>query len=128
MLDPRKKRYLYMTLSIFGAISLSVLFFFLIYRMQGVGTALDTLADILMPFIYGGVVAYLLRPMCNAFEGFFETLLGKKRPGLVRFFAVGLSRAHRDVEGAFAASGDEEIDVFNAIQADQGRGDRLTHP
>ena len=93
MLDPRKKRYLYMTLSIFGAISLSVLFFFLIYRMQGVGTALDTLADILMPFIYGGVVAYLLRPMCNAFEGFFETMFGRKRVGLVRFFAVGLSLA-----------------------------------
>ena len=91
MLDPRKKRYLYMTLSIFGAISLSVLFFFLIYRMQGIGSALDTLADILMPFIYGSVLAYLLRPMCNAFEMFFETLFGKKRQWLVRFFSVGLS-------------------------------------
>jgi len=91
MLDPRKKRYLYMTMSIFGAISLSVLFFFLIYRMQGIGSALDTLVDILMPFIYGSVLAYLLRPMCNAFEMFFETLFGKKRQWLVRFFSVGLS-------------------------------------
>ena len=93
MLDPKKKRYVYMMLSIFGAISLSLLFFFLLYRMQGVGEALDDLMDILAPFVYGGVVAYLLRPMCNAFEGFFETLFGKKRPGLVRFFAVGLSLA-----------------------------------
>jgi len=91
MLDPRKKRYLYMTMSIFGAISLSVLFFFLIYRMQGIGSALDTLADILMPFIYGSVVAYLLRPMCNAFEIYFAMLFGKKRQGLIRFFSVGLS-------------------------------------
>lgn len=91
MLDPRKKRYLYMTMSIFGAISLSVLFFFLIYRMQGIGSALDTLADILMPFIYGSVVAYLLRPMCNAFEIYFTMLFGKKRQGLIRFFSVGLS-------------------------------------
>ena len=91
MLDPRKKRYLYTTLSIFAAISLSVLFFFLIYRMQGIGTALDALTDILSPFIYGGVVAYLLRPMFNAFEHFFETLFGKKRQWLIRFCSVGLS-------------------------------------
>ena len=91
MLDPKKKRYVYMMLSIFGAISLSLLFFFLLYRMQGVGEALDDLMDILAPFVYGGVVAYLLRPMCNAFEGFFETMFGRKRPGLVRFFSVGMS-------------------------------------
>ena len=91
MLDPKKKRYIYSMLSIFGAISLSLLFFFLLYRMQGVGKALNTLMDIMAPFVYGGVVAYLLRPMCNAFESFFETLFGKKRPGLVRFFSVGLS-------------------------------------
>lgn len=91
MLDPKKKRYVYMTLSIFSAISLSLLFFFLLYRMQGVGEALDKLMGILAPFVYGGVLAYLLRPMCNAFEGFFETLFGKKRSGMVKFFSVGLS-------------------------------------
>lgn len=93
MLDPKKKRYVYMTLSIFSAISLSLLFFFLLYRMQGVGEALDKLMGILAPFVYGGVLAYLLRPMCNAFEGFFETLFGKKRSGMVKFFSVGLSLA-----------------------------------
>ena len=93
MLDPKKKRYLYSMLSIFGAISLSLLFFFLLYRMQGVGEALDKLMGILAPFVYGGVVAYLLRPMCNTFESFFESLFGKKRPGWVRFFSVGLSLA-----------------------------------
>ena len=91
MLDPRKKRYIYTTLSIFSAISLSLLFFFLLYRMQGVGEALDKLMAILAPFVYGGVLAYLLRPMCNAFEGFFETLFGKKRQGWIRFCSVGLS-------------------------------------
>ena len=80
-----------MMLSIFGAISLSLLFFFLLYRMQGVGKALDALMDIMAPFVYGGVVAYLLRPMCNAFEEFFESMFRKKRPGWVRFLSVGLS-------------------------------------
>lgn len=91
MLDPRKKRYVYTTLSVFSAISLSLLFFFLLYRMQGVGEALDKLMAILAPFVYGGVLAYLLRPMCNAFEEFFETLFGKKRQGWIRFCSVGLS-------------------------------------
>ena len=91
MRDPKKQRYIYMMLSVFGAISLSLLFFFLLYRMQGVGKALNTLMDILAPFVYGGVVAYLLRPMCNAFEDFYETVFGKKHPGATRFFSVGLS-------------------------------------
>ena len=91
MIDPRNRRYLYTTISIFSAISLSVLFFFLLYRMQGVGSAIQKLIDILAPFIYGGVMAYLLRPLCNGFESFFDTAFGGKRPGLVRFLSVALS-------------------------------------
>ena len=91
MIDPRKRRYLYTTISIFSAISLSVLFFFLLYRMQGVGSAIQKLIDILAPFIYGGVMAYLLRPLCNGFDSFFDTAFGGKRPGLVRFLSVALS-------------------------------------
>lgn len=91
MIDPRKRRYLYITLSIFSAISLSVLFFFLLYRMQGVEVALQKLMDILAPFVYGGVVAYLLRPLCNGFENFFDTTFKGKHPGIVRALSVALS-------------------------------------
>jgi hypothetical protein len=49
----------------FGAISLSVLFFFLVYRFQGLGNAVNKVVDILNPFIYGSIIAYLLRPICN---------------------------------------------------------------
>ena len=91
MMDPRKRRYLYTTISIFSAISLSVLFFFLLYRMQGVGSAIQELMDILAPFVYGGVMAYLLRPLCNGFEQFFDTAFSGKRPGLVRALSVALS-------------------------------------
>jgi predicted PurR-regulated permease PerM len=73
----------------FGAISLSVAFFFLLYGMQGIGEALDTLTDILAPFLYGGVIAYLLRPMCN----FYETLLVKILPRKIRKLAEGLAVA-----------------------------------
>ena len=80
MKDPLKKTYVYLMLSIFGAISFSILVFFLLYRFQGVGDVFHRLRDILAPFIYGGVVAYLLRPVCNFYEG----LLLKYLPGKLK--------------------------------------------
>lgn len=78
MKDPVKRKYIYMMLSIFGAISLSIIVFFLLYRFRGIGDGLKKLSEILAPFIYGGVVAYLLRPLCNYYESFFlKTLPGK---------------------------------------------------
>ena len=47
---PHIKPYLYGMFAGFGAISLSILFFFLIYRFQGFGNAVSTLTGILMPF------------------------------------------------------------------------------
>lgn len=80
MNDPRKRRYLYLMLSGFGAISLSIVLFFALYRMRGIGELFQTVARILSPFIYGGVVAYLLRPMCNA----YETFLTRHLPGKLK--------------------------------------------
>ena len=91
MKDPYKRRYFYLMLSIFGAISLSILVFFALYRFQGIGDGLQTLSSILAPFIYGGVMAYLLRPVCNSYEKFFQDLLPKQLKGLVGILSVGLS-------------------------------------
>lgn len=91
MIDPRKKRYLYMMLAAFGAIGLSIILFFAVYRFQGIGNAFDTLSDILAPFIYGGVVAYLLRPLCNMYEDFFTKHFPGKLKKAAGPLAVGLS-------------------------------------
>lgn len=80
----------------FGAISLSVLFFFLLYGMQGIGEALNTLSEILAPFLYGGVIAYLLRPMCN----FYEEVLAKIIPKKLRKLSGGLAVALSMITGA----------------------------
>lgn len=93
MKDPFKKRYFYLMMSIFGAISLSILVFFLLYRFQGVGDVFHRLKDILAPFIYGGVVAYLLRPMCNFFEGILVKYLPKKMEKTAKTAAIALSMA-----------------------------------
>lgn len=91
MKDPVKRRYVYLMLSIFGGIGLSVVLFFVVYRFRGVGDALNKLGSILAPFAYGGVVAYLLRPMCNLYEGLFQKHLPKKMKKLSNGLAVGLS-------------------------------------
>jgi len=91
VLDPKKRRYFYIMLSGFGAISLSLVLFFVLYRFRGIGSALQELGDILAPFIYGGVVAYLLRPLCNLYEDTFLKWFPKKMKKYANVLAVGLS-------------------------------------
>ena len=85
---PHIKPYLYGMLAGFGAISLSILFFFLIYRFQGFGDAISKLTGILMPFIYGAVIAYLLKPVCNCVEDFLRRLLPEKMGTAANMLAV----------------------------------------
>lgn len=88
---PHIKPYLYGMLAGFGAISLSILFFFLIYRFQGFGDAISKLTGILMPFIYGAVIAYLLKPVCNCVEDFLRRLLPEKMGTAANMLAVTIS-------------------------------------
>jgi predicted PurR-regulated permease PerM len=93
MRDPDKKKYFYLMMSIFGGISLSILVFFLLDRFQGVGHVFHELKDILAPFIYGGVMAYLLRPMCNFFEGILLKYLPPKMEKTAKSLAIALAMA-----------------------------------
>ena len=88
---PHIKPYLYGMIAGFGAISLSILFFFLIYRFDGFGDAISTLTGILMPFIYGAVIAYLLKPVCNTIEDFLRRFIPEKMHGLINALSVTLT-------------------------------------
>lgn len=91
MKDPRLKRYVYAMLAGFGSISLSLLLFFFLYRLQGVGEAFDQVIQILKPFIYGGVVAYLLRPVCNLYSGWLSHHLPQRARRAADPIAITLS-------------------------------------
>lgn len=91
MVDPKKRRYLYMSLAVFSAIGMSLILFFILFRLQGIGDALKVVSDILAPFVYGGVIAYLLRPLCNTYESFFTDVLPRKAKRLANSAAVILS-------------------------------------
>ena len=88
MKNPEKKPYVLAMFTGFGAISLSVLFFFLLYRLQGVEEALANITDILMPFVYGGIIAYLLRPVCNKYSKWLSRLFQGKQDGLAETLAI----------------------------------------
>lgn len=91
MIDPKKKRYFYLMVAGFGAIGMSILLFFFIFRLDGIWGILHELSNILAPFVYGSVVAYLLRPLCNYYEKTLELLLPKKMKKLAGGTAVVLS-------------------------------------
>lgn len=73
----------------FGAIGLSIALFFLFYRFNGLQKGISLLTGILMPFIYGGVIAYLLRPFCNR----IEELLNRYLPARYRKTVDGIAVA-----------------------------------
>ena len=88
MKNPERRKYVYWMLVGFGGISLSVVFFFLLYRLQSVEETVQKITDILMPFVYGGVFAYLLRPMCNWYSGGLSRMMKGKHDNLAEVLAI----------------------------------------
>ena len=86
-----RRRYFYAMLAGFGAISMSLFLFFFLYRLRGIGNAVDEIMDILKPFIYGGVIAYLLRPVCNWYDDTLAELLPVRMHKLANPLAVVLT-------------------------------------
>lgn len=85
---PHIKPYVYAMLAGFGAITLSIAFFFFLYRFDSLGSAISTLTDILMPFIYGCVIAYLLKPVCNIVEDFLRRFIPEKYKGMINALSI----------------------------------------
>lgn len=73
-----KNKSIQLGLSIFGVICLSILFFFLIYRIENIVGSLLSILKIFMPIIYGIVIAYILNPIIKLLEKkVFNKLLDK---------------------------------------------------
>ena len=75
----------------FGAIGLSVAFFFVVYNLPNLAVWVGRIMDILASFVYGGVIAYLLRPMCNGYAEMLEKILPDKMKKTANSVAVILS-------------------------------------
>lgn len=79
----------------FFVIALGIVFFFLIFRAEGLSKAFGHLIDILMPFVYGFAIAYILRPMCRVLEkkcySVFSFISEKYRKGVSTGAAIAVS-------------------------------------
>ena len=72
------KIYLHWGMTAFCVIALSILFFFSLFRVGSLVQSLKTAMGVLMPFVYGGVFAYLLNPLFNRIHGWLLVVLQKR--------------------------------------------------
>ena len=78
MFKDRVKKYVGITIAFAVAIVIAICVFFVIFRFDKVAQVWDSFMSILMPFIYGAIIAYLLRPVCNFIERTIKKLLSKQ--------------------------------------------------
>ena len=71
-------KYIYLMLAGFGAISLSILFFFVLFKIDVVGHYLRSAVNTLMPFIIGCVMAYLIYPISQGITLYLDKLTGDR--------------------------------------------------
>ena len=77
MKNPRFKNYIYWGTTALAVIALSVAFGFFLSRFELVSGALGKIASILMPIIYGAVLAYLMLPIYNKTRAYTTLKLSK---------------------------------------------------
>lgn len=84
MNDNGLKKYFYAGACLFGAIAASIILFFVIYKLDDIGKLFAKTSAALMPFIIGAVLAYIICPLCNMLERFYEKLFKKLKNDATR--------------------------------------------
>ena len=67
-MNEEKRKYLRLATAIAGALSICIILYFIILRIDSVSKAVGVINEILEPFFYGAVMAYLLTPLCRRRE------------------------------------------------------------
>lgn len=87
MTKEEQRKYMYRIGSGFAVLALAILLYFFLFRFESLKSRFYQIQDILMPFIYGAVLAYLLRMPSR----FLEKRMEKYLPGKTKKFAGGLA-------------------------------------
>lgn len=72
------KKIFFQSLTNFLSLALAIVIFFTIQRIDQLRQSFHWVMDVLMPFIYGGTMAYLLKTPCSFLETLFEEHLPVK--------------------------------------------------
>lgn len=75
----------------FTVLALAIIFYFFMYRFASLESGFHNLTGILTPFIYGGIMAYILRMPCSFFEKRLSKWLPRKMKGLAQGLSIFLS-------------------------------------
>ena len=81
MSKPENRKYIKLGLTGVAVITVSLLCFFLLFRLQAVFAGFGAVMGILAPFVCGAVIAYILTPVCNGIERWLEKLMPPKKKG-----------------------------------------------
>lgn len=82
------KKIFFQSLTGFLSLALAILLYFCIKQMDQLRQAFGWLMGVLMPFIYGGTMAYLLKTPCKFLERHIEAALPEKHKGKANMLAV----------------------------------------
>ena len=88
MMKNENKKYVKLSLAIAAALGACVILFFIIQRFSEVSEGIEVVMEIINPFVYGAVIAYLLTPLCKKLENAFGKRLNGKRKNLSEALAV----------------------------------------
>ena len=72
------KKIFFQSLTGFLSLALAILLFFCVQRLDQLRNSFHWLMGVLTPFIYGGVMAYLLKTPCNFLDGVFRDVLPER--------------------------------------------------
>ncbi|MCD8095948.1 MAG: AI-2E family transporter [Ruminococcus sp.] len=76
-------------LTAIAVIAAAMVMIYIVFQRSELASIIQSILDILQPFLIGGVLAYLLAPLCNKFENMFIRLLPDKPKS--KKWAFGLS-------------------------------------
>ena len=89
--NPDNEKYIKSGLTAFCVVAAGLALFFILHRSSAVARGLSAVVNILKPFIYGAVIAYLLTPFVNKFRRFFLRRFGEKREKLAEALSIALA-------------------------------------
>ncbi len=78
-MSKKRKDFLALMLTLFGAAALSLIAYFLLYRVQNLKGFWSSFPGIFTPFLIGAGIAYVLKPSCNFFEKRFYAWWQRKK-------------------------------------------------
>ena len=84
------KKIFYQSLTMFMSLALAIVLFFVIWNFDQIRNSLYWVTGILTPFVYGGVLAYLLKTPCNFLQRRIEAILPDKKKSMANNLAVVL--------------------------------------